>query len=387
MAAWSDDELAHVFLLVDHCRDHNTFKDTVEGFLVQQGFASRSYGAIDTKLCRSKEKSGVPGRPHTKVLLEKGTDILPELKGDSPLAIKFREVKARLAAKYPPAAPVAQNHRENGEGGQNRQVEQGGVEGLPGGQVHAKFASLAADIAKACKTLITHENLYANPETLERMMKSAFGSLWTAWQISNVPESREEFLRALITSHIFDHALASAFPWDSPDVALAREREVLTHMIGTPWFEAAVKAKASVEASEVFLALRMVAYKPEDNAGGPISMPSEVFVERLAPAYRSALRLTAELALTSKHYVAQFISAEQEIDRQTMDIEVPAHGGIDNPARVCLFPIIRASPIPNEAAEVHNGMGNPQIKYPALSVAEFGQEVDGDLVCKGILQA
>ncbi|KAK8029010.1 hypothetical protein PG991_006066 [Apiospora marii] len=250
MPEWTDNELAHMLAWVDHCKDNGlNFKTTAVKRLVDMTDTRRSEGAIMTYMYHYKiNSSDVPNlKPHMDVLLNRGTAIFPHLSGNSDLANKVREIKASLAA-IPPAASVAQNagggqrdgedhgedhgeghgeegHGEEGHGeghgedeGHGEHGGQGEDEDLPDRRVQGGFASLRLAIERACEILSLHDEMNADDDTFQLLAKTAFGSLWRAFELSKVEETREAFLRSFVTAHIFHVALASEFPSDCLDI-------------------------------------------------------------------------------------------------------------------------------------------------------------------------
>ncbi|KAK8051183.1 hypothetical protein PG993_002568 [Apiospora rasikravindrae] len=94
----------------------------------------------------------------------------------------------------------------NTVGGGEREADK-----VPDQVVREKIASLITHIKQACDSLSIQVPAQPPSEKLELWMESAFGkSLSTAWEIGQAYP--EEYLRALITAHIFHDVLATSFP-------------------------------------------------------------------------------------------------------------------------------------------------------------------------------
>ncbi|KAK8128448.1 hypothetical protein PG984_009556 [Apiospora sp. TS-2023a] len=319
--------------------------------------------------------------------------------------------------------------QDEGQGdheGQGEHNDPGEGEDLADRLVREGLHSLQVNIERACNDLGLLDNMKADDDTFRVLAEKAFGSLRNAWNASVVEELREAFLCTFVTAHIFHVALASEFPSESlgvhvpfvkmmlaldlqqgllnnespeagesadkskdrPNGTLAKEREILAHAKGSPWFEEAVKAKAKSAAAEVVQMLGRINITPRNDPNrGTYEMTPEVVSEDLEPAYRSALRLKVDMILTSKQYTAQFFTYGRERDEREMSFEPDENMQIGPHVKACLFPQIRSSPIPDENPEVQDGMASPQIKYRTLSIAKTEDEVDGELVRKALVWA
>ncbi|KAK8079735.1 hypothetical protein PG997_007553 [Apiospora hydei] len=153
----------------------------------------------------------------------------------------------------------------------------------------------------------------------------------------------------------------------------------------SPWFKDIVQAQARIAAREVVETLGQIAQKPRDNAvEEAVIVPAEVVIERLEPAYRSALHLKADMVQSSKQYVAQFVGAGQDYNEAVMRFEGLGQAPSPKQLRICLFPIIGLCPVPDEEAAVQDDVGSPHIKYQTLSIATAREEAEGDILYKGV---
>ncbi|KAK8051181.1 hypothetical protein PG993_002566 [Apiospora rasikravindrae] len=201
---WTDDELAHALAWVDRCKkdgdfkDPPVFKDTVADYLVEKKFDRRTFEAIETKLYHYKvDDNEMLETPHTQVLLEKGTEILPKLKEGFYLATRVKKIKAELAAED---AQEGQNDRgdqndQRDQNDQDNQDNQDGMEDPADGRVREGFHSLVTSIQDACESLIVHD-FQTGSEKLQLLATIPFPSLWSAWSASKLRDSREQFLRS-----------------------------------------------------------------------------------------------------------------------------------------------------------------------------------------------
>lgn len=87
----------------------------------------------------------------------------------------------------------------------------GGEEGKAEQRVLESIALLIAKIKQSCDSLSIHEPVQTTSEKLRQWMESAFGkALFAAWEIGL--EHPEEYLRSLVTAHIFHDILSNTFP-------------------------------------------------------------------------------------------------------------------------------------------------------------------------------
>ncbi|KAK8079734.1 hypothetical protein PG997_007552 [Apiospora hydei] len=218
---WTEEEFAHVLAMVDHCKEVGNFEEAIEPYLAEKGYVDRGYPAIATKLYKYKVMvNEALDQPHMEVLLQQGTEILPKLKENPFLARRVEEIKAELAAPGLPAAPVAQSEHGDLEGPDGLdeadevdevdEVEE--VEELSDGRVEEGLTLLYVKIKEVCNSLIIHGDFQAGPEKPQLLAKIPFHSVWSAWNASKLDDSQEQFLRSLVTAHIFRCVLASAFP-------------------------------------------------------------------------------------------------------------------------------------------------------------------------------
>ncbi|KAK6827770.1 hypothetical protein PG987_011111 [Apiospora arundinis] len=289
-------------------------------------------------------------------------------------------------------------------------------------RIWERFALLVSDIKSACKSLVIHDPSQTYSEKYRLWMETASGiPLPIAWDIGQ--ESPEEFLRSLLTAHIFHDVLTSTFPADhlgldvpmvkfqveldvqqslsTPTdgetyivlmmfgigglrVARIRERDTTRHIMESDWLDGEAKVASRDLAREAVKILGAIASSKVDNNTGQrfsVVMPPEVAAGRLAPAYYSALKLKAALVLTSKQYAAQFTGSGQEVNETFMDIEGYVQGNRGNRGvKLCVFPIIRISSPSPETDE-----DKPLVSYQNLRLTRTQKDVTGELLQKGLV--
>ncbi|KAK8010450.1 hypothetical protein PG990_009415 [Apiospora arundinis] len=270
-------------------------------------------------------------------------------------------------------------------------------------RIWERFALLVSDIKSACKSLVIHDPSQTYSEKYRLWMETASGiPLPIAWDIGQ--ESPEEFLRSLLTAHIFHDVLTSTFPADHLGldvpmvkfqvkldvqqsglrVARIRERDTTRHIMESDWLDGEAKVASRDLAREAVKILGAIASSKVDNNTGQrfsVVMPPEVAAGRLAPAYYSALKLKAALVLTSKQYAAQFTGSGQEVNETFMDIEGYVQGNRGNRGvKLCVFPIIRISSPSPETYE-----DKPLVSYQNLRLTQTQKDVTGELLQKGLV--
>lgn len=138
-------------------------------------------------------------------------------------------------------------------------------------------------------------------------------------------------------------------------------------------------------AREAVGALGFIAFRAKNNVKHV--MQPDAAVDRLTPAYEAAFKLKKALLLSPKNtdYVAQFVSSGQQVNDAVMEIEEQVEEGNGNVVKICVFPIIRVlSPEPNNPDEA---IGKPVISYQNLGLAKTHEDVDGELLQKGLVLA
>ncbi|KAK8051182.1 hypothetical protein PG993_002567 [Apiospora rasikravindrae] len=156
----------------------------------------------------------------------------------------------------------------------------------------------------------------------------------------------------------------------------------------TAWFDDIVQAQAKLAARDVVETLGQITHNPRDNADNRVGIvPPDVVIGRLEPAYRSALRLKADMVLSSKQYVAQFVAPGPFNNGAVIRFEGLDQAPNDNQVEICLFPVIAFPPVPDDDAAVQGDVGNPHIKYQNLSISPAGEGAAGILVVPGLMWA